>query len=417
MAISRAQHVVSSDTTLDEQASDHSSTEERDRLMTILRMETGHNSFGSYLGLDDEEYGQQIYAWLSPFLAKARQSGFGQPSLTSPCTIYDLKEGEDSALTLDQRCCESSPTRVVQSLRAPPANVCTQILLCPHLFNRDCIETFGLALGLRREYLKAVFEAHPARSANMPQSMTYNRETYAGRYLHSQDFVTMGEAVATVCHEHTDSARKGISTVIIVGAMESYEDIHDLIRKRDNSLEECRVQWATCYQRTLEGLLKWPQIPMDCISVAPLIALLPLLSMNAFYVRRECWRIRNSRGELMRPFRNELPAFAEPIKAERLHLRTYIEAMEDAWMRFIHYLMVNGMDLRQDPRFSFSGKAYEDEIDAARRLEGELRDYLQLEVGELALQESKKSIDISNFQIQEGKRGQSQCRKVLSVLF
>lgn len=44
-------------------------------------------------------------------------------------------------------------------------------------------------------------------------------------------------------------------------------------------------------------------------------------------------------------------------------------------------------------------------IDEARRLESEMRDHLQLQVGNLSLEESRKSIELSNFQVQEGKRG------------
>ena len=43
--------------------------------------------------------------------------------------------------------------------------------------------------------------------------------------------------------------------------------------------------------------------------------------------------------------------------------------------------------------------------DEARRLDTEVRDYLQLVVGNLSLEESRKSIELSNQQILEGKRG------------
>ena len=43
----------------------------------------------------------------------------------------------------------------------------------------------------------------------------------------------------------------------------------------------------------------------------------------------------------------------------------------------------------------------------AGRLDAEIRDCLQLQVGEWALQESKKCIELSSRQIEEGKRGQS----------
>ncbi len=60
---------------------------------------------------------------------------------------------------------------------------------------------------------------------------------------------------------------------------------------------------------------------------------------------------------------------------------------------------------------STSLTAVEDELRQARleasRLETEIRDFLQLQTGELALQESRKSIELSNSQIEEAKRGQS----------
>ena len=40
----------------------------------------------------------------------------------------------------------------------------------------------------------------------------------------------------------------------------------------------------------------------------------------------------------------------------------------------------------------------------ATRLEAEIRDYLQLQTGELALEKSKNSIELSNSQIEEAKR-------------
>ena len=43
----------------------------------------------------------------------------------------------------------------------------------------------------------------------------------------------------------------------------------------------------------------------------------------------------------------------------------------------------------------------------ACRLETEIRDYLQVQAGHLALLESRKSTELSNYQIQESKRGQS----------
>ena len=421
MTTTQASRGAPNDVSPDKKASDHTLGEEREELMTALRHETGHITFGSYLGFDDEEdFSQQILAWLSPFFANVLPDGLAPPVLTPLCTVYDLKEGENSALTLHQRCCESSPIRVVQSLRAPPANVCTQILLCPHLLSRDLIETFGLALGLTRDYLKAIFEAHPARSENMPRSLAYNREFYAKAYYQFQDFVTMGEAVATIIRGRRVNAQIDVPTVVIVGAMDSYQHINNVLATSNgpSSLNDEASHWARWYRNDLEKFLGLSKNPTDYIAIAPNIALIPLISMTAGNVRRECWRIRNSRGELMETFKDEkglLDRYTFSMSTDRLRLRSYIEAIEDAWMRFNQYMMVHGADVRQNPSMAFLGKAFEDEINAARRLESELRDYLQLEVGELALQESKKSIEISNFQIQEGRRGQHEGSKKLRL--
>ena len=65
--------------------------------------------------------------------------------------------------------------------------------------------------------------------------------------------------------------------------------------------------------------------------------------------------------------------------------------------------------MRLDTPHSQSLLTLENELQRIRReatrLEAEIRDYLQLQTGELALEESKKSIELSNFQIEEAKRG------------
>ncbi len=47
----------------------------------------------------------------------------------------------------------------------------------------------------------------------------------------------------------------------------------------------------------------------------------------------------------------------------------------------------------------------------AKRLEAEVRDYMQLVVGVLSIEESRKSIQLSNTQLNEGKKGLSSLPK------
>lgn len=56
-------------------------------------------------------------------------------------------------------------------------------------------------------------------------------------------------------------------------------------------------------------------------------------------------------------------------------------------------------------------------INRARRFEAILRDSCQVKIGQLSLEESKKSIELSASQAEEGKRGElrARCNKKLSL--
>ena len=92
---------------------------------------------------------------------------------------------------------------------------------------------------------------------------------------------------------------------------------------------------------------------------------------------------------------------------KRLRLRALVEEAEDDLSCLLKYIrsQTSAAWLLSD-----SWRKVEEDFkriqDEASRLEVQIRDYLQLRVGEWALQESKKSIELSNRQIEEGKRGQ-----------
>ena len=91
---------------------------------------------------------------------------------------------------------------------------------------------------------------------------------------------------------------------------------------------------------------------------------------------------------------------------ERFWLRRSVEGSEDELSHFERYLSAEDANYLSDSSAYLRIKQETDQIHAeARRLDTEVRDYLQLVVGNLSLEESRKSIELSNHQIQEGKRG------------
>ena len=95
-----------------------------------------------------------------------------------------------------------------------------------------------------------------------------------------------------------------------------------------------------------------------------------------------------------------------------------VEDSEDGFNHLLRYIRSQRC---ADWLLSKSWLRVEDDLRAtheeARRFETQLRDYLQIKVGEWALQESKKSIELSNRQIEEGKRSQScSCLQILETM-
>ena len=104
----------------------------------------------------------------------------------------------------------------------------------------------------------------------------------------------------------------------------------------------------------------------------------------------------------------ELEKIYSEIRQDRLRLRAMVEDSEDGLNHFLRYIH---SQTSADWPLNKSWLRVEGNLrtthEEARRFEAQIRDYLQLHVGELALQESKKSIELSNRQIEEGKRGLS----------
>ena len=91
---------------------------------------------------------------------------------------------------------------------------------------------------------------------------------------------------------------------------------------------------------------------------------------------------------------------------ERFWLRRSVENSEDDMNHFEKYISAEDANYLPDSSVYLGIKQETDQIhNEARRLDTEVRDYLQLVVGNLSLEESRKSIELSNHQIQEGKRG------------
>lgn len=142
----------------------------------------------------------------------------------------------------------------------------------------------------------------------------------------------------------------------------------------------------------------------------PLIALLYLtvIKIRAFCesIRENCEKLQMFADFDWRIVKSD--EISSGLSEDRLRLDGMLEEWEDGLNHLLRYIR---SQTSADWLLSTSWLKVEELLrrthQGAYRLEAQLCDYLHFQVGELALQESKKSIELSNRQIEEAKRGQS----------
>ncbi|KAL8920294.1 MAG: hypothetical protein Q9208_006362 [Pyrenodesmia sp. 3 TL-2023] len=164
------------------------------------------------------------------------------------------------------------------------------------------------------------------------------------------------------------------------------------------------------YPQMLTRLLESPKTTTDDFSNLLLICFLPCLQLQLGRIRSSCNRTRYGFEDHFRSsIRGDPDDLTETLEdtlyTDRTVLRSDISDVEDQWSAVIRYMK---MRLSRDPSKGLLFHDFEEEIahviGESNRLESQIRDYLQLRAGTLGLEESRRSIDLSNRQIEEAKR-------------
>ena len=171
------------------------------------------------------------------------------------------------------------------------------------------------------------------------------------------------------------------------------------------------------YTRLLNWCLKDEEEPIAGLTDLLVKPLVPLLYLDIFRIRKLCKVLRLKYQQVQRStkfewdpagWEKELEKIYSDTRKDRVRLRAMVDDSEDGLnhsLRYIHSQTSADWPLNQS-WLKVQGNLRTTH-EAAHRFEAQLRDYLQLHVGELALRESKKSIELSDRQIEEGKRDQS----------
>ena len=392
LQVDRGEQGSSSDTSQDEWAG----------LLDELRAETGFDSYSSFLAAYEERF---------PDLKDLKNS-FDWEMWPNLLSIYDVHQEASRNLKTTLQCSSSSPTVILTSLRQPPATAIFRVVLwdASECTNKTMITAVGLGLRIQPDFFHAIISRNRA---------IY----YQARKLKEQELTTkivaMAHFVMTVARHYLPANSNLIPVVLIAGgysgALTDSKFFHEVLHFQRPSLQATTEQinpseqpssWMQDYVRLLEADLAMGTRSDESNTDLILRSLNPLLHFQIFRIHEECRSTRKEYLKFTRLRGKNKEGDLGALFTKRSSLRRFIEGSEDQFQHLQRFkLSEKESHKSQDASSIMVEDDLQRALQGAHRLEAEIRDYLQLQTGDLALRESIKSIELSNTQIEEAKRG------------
>ena len=388
----------------------------------------------SYIDILDNCFGEDDYA---------KEHGYAPPGVD----IVDVSNGDRSCVGVSLRCEDISASQISVALCHPPPNARAQVVLWPITdYARRRIEDFLNVLGVGLELDPCFFEALRWR-----EEESFFTETFRSKNGLRIDSIGTSVFVAPsfVLAQHVP-----VPVVLIAGPMHHRlnrfnsrreneptsinKPIYDLVQAAplySHYNDDGKTHLANVYTRALSNLLKSSGGSVLSSTDTRSACIIPLLQIEIaicrcsldqlrrlfygmhvlvfdnfeFTTRYRGYYRKGSQAGLLDGRATTDGALyggtTESLYLYRAKLRSWVEYFENekrALMGFLSSLY--GPDF---PGRIFNSQIIEEStavVEEVRRLEAEIRDHLQLQSSKLALEESKKSIELSNGQIYESKR-------------
>ena len=330
--------------------------------------------------------------------------------------ILDLSQSPQSGTKVDLRGWMSSEAAISTDLRRPIATSSVRVVLWSVGKPDSCLEnTLGQALNIETRF----FQAAHAKKARFSDS---EPERASSRPL-VPPYAEIGENLIRIVTNHQVDEQSSVSIILIAGNLwqtnwiteEFGGEVPSLDTKTSHGHLQEVLRWGDNIDNGYVPLLHWCLVSGSrlkrTITITSLIfgALLPLVYSSTFSIMDRSNRVRLAYTQLLDDRFDDSTQKESAIfdlYSQRLGLRRVVESSEDDSEQLARYITSQGLtDLKQD--YTDVQKHYKSVYTSALRLEAEISDYLELQSGRMALQESQKSILLSNLQIEEYKRGSS----------
>ena len=356
---------------------------------------------------------------------------------SSGVDIIDVSNEDLSPVGVRLRCENLSASEISEALCHPPPSTRAQIVLWPIATYTRNIEDFLDVLGVGLRLDPCFFEAlrwredetqisHHFRSKNILSISSIGTSVFVARsFVLAQNNPVPVVLIAGPMH---DPIRKIFNYNPFKRKPPTNKAIYDLVRAAPLYGHygcDGKPHFANTYIRALLTLLKSDRDSVPTSSDTLSACIIPLLQIEIAICKGDLDDLRKSfhgfkdsyfdgygfntryRGRYERRQDRLLQSGQAPeyLYRYRTNLRSWVEYFENqkgALMGLLSSLI--GPNVTEG---LFYPQIKEESIsiaEEASQLEAEIRDYLQLVGSKLALEESKKSIELSNYQIYEGKR-------------
>ncbi|KAL8851794.1 MAG: hypothetical protein Q9221_003308 [Calogaya cf. arnoldii] len=393
-------------------------------MLQAAKAETGFDSYYAYLashGEDTRPFSRLCGPLRSLTESKEESRAIHRKlKFQEGCAVLNLSE--DCRISTDAVYCTQNDdgthgTDMVEALCHPPADTKLQICMwdISSLDEYDNCEAFGDLIGLRYQLDPVIFSAIDAsrnRGGNRHRTALDRWES---------THVKIGNVVATLCYPKDGD--KTPPMLLIAGSLNPIRSVYS--RRPEALFKSCppfkslsgekeSSHWMppyhmySFYPGQLNRLINYYNGGKTEFEDLCFICLIPVLNLNLVKLRVRSSVIQDS-FERSYTARSDSGSEDESdetsLYADRARLRRKLNDLENAWSSVGRYMRSRlHWDPLGNPCFQDVEKDFTDTAKEANRLEGQIREYLQLQTGILALKESRKSIEVSNQQIQEGKR-------------
>ena len=362
----------------------------------LLKDKTGFEGYTAYLedyNKKDSGYEQLLKSW--------RQMPHDIPpkferTNSRPCDILDLITDENSSLRLSWSCQTSSNSQIFRALSEPRKDVYARIVSWhiprSSLMYSEFLEDLGLALNIRPNFVKSLY----AKSYPDSFGFTHIPDLVANH-------VMVGDRVATMTRCCISERSSVVPIVFIADTSDRYLD-PIWIKWSKLEVSSLELPWRsdrTFYGEILMGIIERNSVFSTDADALMLPAVLADMHMNAYNLRSWCDYT---------PPRGKTHRIEDSVEAKTIYgnvLRRKLEDVEDDMQDALAGLSsLYGTEWSRKYGLESTVEYSTQSINRARRFEATLRDSCQVENGQLSLEESKKSIELSMSQIEEVKRGE-----------